>query len=160
MRFGSRILLACALTIASPFAAIADDWSSYDNARFLYAIDIPPGFSAIAEADNSDGGVSTSATGHAELRIWGAYLGDQDFASDIADRIQSETSDGWKISYDRRLDEEASWSGSKGDRVVYVRAITGCDDAVLYFRLEYDRSSLKAYDAVVGRLVKSLRPAC
>jgi hypothetical protein len=140
--------------------ASADGWGRYDNSRFAYAIDIPPGFSGVSEADNSDGGVSTSADGSAELRAWGAYLVDRNFKSDVADRVQSDSSEGWNISYDRRTANSASWSGSRGDRVFYARAMRGCDDAAIYFRLEYDRSQLKAYDPIVGRLVKSLHGTC
>jgi hypothetical protein len=94
------------------------------------------------------------------LRVWGAYLVDRDFKSDVADRVQSDATEGWVISYDRRTAESASWSGSKDGRVFYARAVLGCDDAAIYFRLEYDRSQLKAYDAIVSRLVKSLHGTC
>lgn len=153
------VLVGAAMAILSSNAS-ADDWGRYDNPRFAYAIDIPPGFSGVSEAENSDGGVSTSADGRAELRAWGAHLVDRDFKSDVADRVQSDSSQGWDISYDRRTAKSASWSGSKDGRIFYARAMTGCDDAAIYFRLEYDRSQLKAYDAVVGRLAKSLHGTC
>lgn len=158
----SRFLAALlgAVVAMAPLAAIAASWRHYVNARFAYAIDIPPGFSDVAEAANSDGGVSTSADGGAELRVWGSYLVDTDLKTEISGRVQSDTSDGWAISYDRRTTKSASWSGAKDGRVFYVRAVTGCDDAVVYFRLEYDRSDLDRYDDIVGRLVKSLRPTC
>jgi len=160
MRSGFAAILVGTLLTVAPFQASAGDWGRYDNPRFAYAIDIPPGFSEVAEAENSDGGVSNSADGHAELRVWGAYLVDRDFKSDVADRVQSDASEGWKISYDRRKAENASWSGSRGSRVFYARAMTGCDDAAIYFRLEYERADLKKYDAIVGRLVKSLHGTC
>jgi hypothetical protein len=160
MHSGFAGILVGALLAATSPQAFAGDWSRYDNPRFAYAVDVPPGFSAIAEAENSDGGVAMSADGKSELRVWGAYLVDRDFKSDVADRIQSDASDGWKISYDRRKAENASWSGSRGGRVFYARAMTGCDDAAIYFRLEYDRANLKRYDAIVGRLVKSLHGTC
>jgi hypothetical protein len=158
----SRYLVTLAgvvMTVAS-FHAIADDWGRYANVRFAYAIDIPPGFSGVAEAENSDGGVSASADGSADLRVWGGYLVDRDFKSDIAARVQSDTSEGWVISYDRRTGSNASWSGAKGSRVFYARSIKGCDDAAIHFRLEYDRADLDAYHDIVGRLVKSLHPTC
>jgi hypothetical protein len=153
------VMVGVGLAVAATQVS-ADDWRRYDNSRYVYGIDIPPGFSDVAEAENSDGGVSTSTDGMAELRVWGAYLVDRDFKSDIADRIQSDSSDRWDISYDRRTTDSASWSGSKGGRVFYARAAKGCDDAAIFFRLEYERSQLRAYDAIVGRLVKSLRGAC
>ena len=152
--------LICAVMAVAPLVAIAAGWGHYVNVRFAYAIDIPPGFSNVAEADNSDGGVSTSADGKAELRAWGGYLVDTRFKSEIAGRVQSDTSGGWAISYDRRTAGNASWSGSKDGRVFYMRAVKGCDGAAIYFRLEYDRADLDRYNQIVGRLVKSLRPTC
>lgn len=160
MRYGivARLVGAAIAVISS--GASAADWARYDNPRFAYAIDIPPGFSDVSEAENSDGGVSISADDRAKLRVWGAYLIDRDFKSDVADRVRSDSSEGWDISYDRRTAGSASWSGSKDGRVFYARAMTGCDSAAIYFRLEYDRSQLKSYDAVIGRLVKSLHGTC
>lgn len=149
-----------AVMIVTPLAAIAAGWGHYINVRFAYAIDIPPGFSDVAEADNSDGGVSISADGKAKLRAWGGYLVDTDFKSEIEVRVQADSLDGWAISYDRRTGSIASWSGSKGGRVFYERSMKGCDDAAIYFRLEYDRTDLDAYNNIVGRLVKSLHPTC
>jgi hypothetical protein len=160
MRSGFLAALIATILAVLPFDAGAADWSRYDNARFAYAIDIPPGFSRVAEADNSDGGVSTSADGKAELRIWGAYLVDSDFKSEIAGRVESDRSEGWAISYDRRTAKSASWSGSKGARIAYSRAVKGCDGAAIYFRIEYDRADMDGYSDIVGRLVKSLRPTC
>ena len=155
---GFAAVLVGALLAAAP--ASAGDWGRYDNPRFAYEIDLPPDFSAVSEAENGDGGVSRSADGEAELRVWGAYLVDRDFKADIADRVHSDASEGWKIPYDRRTAKNASWSGSKDGRVFYARAMKGCDDAAIYFRLEYNHSRLKLFDPIVGRLVKSLRSTC
>jgi hypothetical protein len=158
-----RVTFAAALVVAavgfSYVSAQADSWSRYENARFGYGIDIPPGFSEVAEAQNGDGGVSASADGTAELRIWGGYLVVGDFKSDIDDSVRSDQAEGWAISYDRRKADSASWSGSRGDRIIYVRAVKACDDSAVHFRLEYDRGDLDAFDAIVSRLVRSLR-AC
>lgn len=151
-----RMIAAGMLAFALAQAAAAAGWSSYGNARFGYSIDIPPGFSAIVEADNSDGGTSTATDGHATLRVWGGYIMQDSFAGEIAWSIDQDKSDGWTISYEKRGGKAASWSGTKGDRVFYERAVVGCDGAAAYFNLEYDRSAIKVYDKVVGRLVKSL----
>jgi len=149
-------MVAGFLAFALAQTAFAAGWSSYGNARFGYSIDIPPGFSSVAEADNSDGGISTSADGKATLRIWGSYINQDSFADEVASRIEQDKSDGWTIAYERRTAKAASWSATKGNRVFYQRAVVGCDSAAAYFDLEYDRSAIKTYDKVVGRLVKSL----
>ncbi|MDB5554545.1 MAG: hypothetical protein JWL86_4529 [Rhizobium sp.] len=158
MRIRLPVLLVAMIAASCISAVAAAHWTHYFNARFGYGIDIPPGFSEVQEADNSDGGVSRSAEGAAELKVWGAYLGDDDFATDVSQRVQSDTADGWMISYDRRTGENASWSGSKGAQILYMRAVKGCDGSAAYFQIVYDRSELKAYDTIVKRLVKTLRP--
>jgi hypothetical protein len=157
-----RTGLCLAITFLCAFSqpAGAAAWDSYDNQRFGYTIDIPPGFSPIAEADNGDGGIAKSPDGRDELRVWGNHLIAGDFSEEIASRVAADIADGWSISYERRGDRAASWSGRRGERILYVRAIKGCGDAAVYFRLEYRRASLAAYDAVVRRLVRSLKSAC
>ena len=157
MRTGLLKALVAIVLVVLGTSALADSWSRYENGRFVYGIDIPPGFSEIAEAENGDGGVSTSADGTAQLRVWGGYLVVGDFTSDVADRISSDQSEGWIVSYDHRKAASASWSGRRGDRIIYERAVKACDDSSVHFRLEYERADLDAYDPIVSRLVGSLR---
>lgn len=136
-------------------SAQATDLSTYGNARFGYRIDTPPGFSAVAEAANGDGGISRSHDGNAELRVWGGYLTKGDFQKEVRSRIDQDVADGWKVTYRKQHPAWASWSGTKGGRIFYARAIPACDGAAAYFRIEYDTSQKKAFDPIVSRLVKS-----
>lgn len=140
-------------------AAQADDWSTYHNARFGYQIDIPPSFSSVSEAENGDGGISSSADGHAELRVWGGYLTEGNFEDEVQWRIDQDVADRLTITYQEWKDSWASWSGIKDDRVIYQRAIKACGGAAAYFRLKYDKSQVKAFDKFIVRLVESLRSA-
>lgn len=149
------VLLALLTALTLP--AAASDWQRYGNARFQYWIDIPPGFSKVAEADNGDGGLASSADGAAELRVWGSYPTEGSLRAEAKERQALDRRDGWAISYQAQNKSGAVWSGAKGSRIVYTRAIPGCDRAVAYFRLEYDRERQKAFDPVVSRLVKSFR---
>lgn len=154
------ILIAAALVASLAPGVGAAGWGRYENGRYQYAIAIPPGFSSVTEAENGDGGVAMSEDGKAELRAWGSYITEQNFSAEIALRIDQDEADGWRISYDQRRANSASWSGTKANRILYARAVTGCDGAAIYFNLEYDRADLKAYDGIVARLVKSLKSAC
>jgi hypothetical protein len=156
MRIGNTVFWTVAAIVASS-AAFAAGWSRYGNARFNYWIDIPPGFSALDEAENGDGGVATSPRGHAELRVWGSYLTEGDFRREAEWRAKADSAEGWSISYHKLRPEWAAWSGSKGGRILYERAIPVCDGAAAYFRLEYDRDSASAFDPVISRLARSLR---
>lgn len=146
-----------ALLTAFALPAAASDWQRYGNARFQYWIDIPPGFSKIEEAGNGDGGVSTAPVGASELRVWGSYPTAGSLAAEARERQALDRRDGWAISYQTQNKSGAVWSGTKGNRIVYARAIPGCDRAMAYFRLEYDRERQKAFDPVISRLVKSFR---
>jgi hypothetical protein len=155
-----KIWIVAALLSLMASAVEADGWSRYVNTRFNYALDIPPGFSDVAESDNGDGGVSMSNDRRTRLSVWGNHITDGTFADEIARRVAQDKAEGWQISYDRRLPKAASWSGSRGDQILYQRSVAGCDDVAVYFRLEYDRSVLKANDPIVSRLVKSLQGQC
>lgn len=155
-----KTFLLGVMPIVVALSALADDWGRYQNPRFAYSIDVPPGFSAVAQADSGDGGISRSRDGSAELTVWGGYLASGDFATEVADRVRADVDAGWSIGYDHRRDASASWSGSLGPRVFYARAIKGCDDATISFRIEYDVMDLKSYHPIVDRLVETFRPTC
>lgn len=157
MRSAIRVGLMLAM---SSSLAIASDWSHYGNARFQYGIDIPPGFSSVAESDNGDGGVSVPPDGRAKLAVWGSYLVDQSFAAETQWRIAQARDDGWTITYRKQRARWAVWSGIKGNRIVYQRAIAACHDAAAYVRIEYDKDQATAFDPIVARLSKSLRGEC
>ncbi len=89
--------IAVALLFALP--ALADGWGRYINPRYGYHLPLPPGFSAVLEAENSDGG--TSSDGKADLSVWGANLLDTPFADEIAERMASDEADGWALELPR-----------------------------------------------------------
>jgi hypothetical protein len=144
-------------TLAATSQAFAGGWAPYGNARYNYWIDMPPGFSKIEESANGDGGTSRSPDGRAELAVWGSYPGENDFSRDVKWRVDQERSDGWSVDYQRLKSRWAVWSGSKGGRLYYERAIPVCGGAVAYFRLEYDKAQAGSFDPIVARLGKSLR---
>lgn len=153
-------ILICLAATAAP--ALADDWRPYANARFGYVVDLPPGFAISNEADNGDGMTLTSADKQAELRVFGANRMEQDFETEMKIRIGMDEKEGWKISYSKPAKSWASYSGSRKDRILYVRAIALCHDAVGYATIEYPKAALKQYDPIVQHLVKSLSapPRC
>lgn len=149
-RWASIVVAACAA-----WPALADGgWSVYGNARFGYLMPLPPGFSAVAEADNGDGGASRSADGGATLSVWGANLLDTPFETEIAGRMADDEADGWQLTYRRGNGAGASWSGTRDGRVLYMRGVPLCAGQAAFFRLEYAAAGMKAYDAAVTRMVK------
>src|SRR4051812_47136010 len=107
-------ILFAATCFASAFAA---DGLHYVNVWYRYAIDLPPGFSAVAESSNGDGGFSYSPDRKSKLAVWGANTVIDSFSSDIEDRIRSAQDDGWAIGYSKVTSKWASWSGTKDGRI-------------------------------------------
>lgn len=153
------LILGLAAVVAVALPASAAEWGRYANARYGYAVDVPPGFTGQGEADNGDGQRFVTADGRQVLRAWGTY-GDGPFAAEAQRRLAASKADGWTITYETVSMLSASWSGVKGERVVYSRAIASCGGARwAFFSLEYDKADLAANDAVVERLVKSFKAA-
>ena len=150
-----RFLLILLLLL--PAAAFAQSSETYVNARLGFAVEIPPGFTLMQEADSGDG--RTYAKGEARLLIWGNLLDGGLFEDEVATRRMAYLREGWDIGYNR---EEAGWaslSGTLAGSILYHRIIALCDDAAASFVLEYPRSMKKEMSPLVGKLVKSLRPA-
>lgn len=145
------ILLA--MLLAAP--SLADDWGHYVNPRFGYAIDIPPGFVGQGESANGDG--QTFETPTAELLVFGSTIVEGDFEDEVAARQSSWTAEGWSITYQATTPTWASYSGARGSRVFYERVIPLCGNAVGVFSLRYGTTDLSAFNAIIERLVRSLR---
>jgi hypothetical protein len=150
-----RGLVVAFLMLGSP--AFAAEWGHYENARFGYVIDIPPGFESQHEAANGDGQVFSTPT--AELRVYGGYILEGDFEDEIKALQQTAVEAGWTITYQAATPRWASYSGTQGSRIFYARAIALCDNAVAEFSLTYGKADLEAFDQIVERLVTSLKPA-
>ena len=156
MRTLLAALLVAAFTLATPSAAPAAEWGHYVNERFGVEADVPPGFAPGEPPANGDGlGFSTST---AKLGIFGSLISEGDFESNVRDRIGWSEADGWAITYKAVTPEWASWSGTRGSRILYVRAISMCGgDIIGAFEFEYSQADRAAFDPVVERLVGSLK---
>ena len=148
--------LLFALLLLLPLPAAAADWGHYANARFGYAVDVPPGFWAQDESDNGDGQVFKTPT--ATVTVFGGNVMEADFEAEAKAREGYATSDGWAITYQVSTPQKASWSGKRGARILYGRMIALCGGQQFgSFELEYSSADLKAFNPIVDRLVSSLR---
>lgn len=149
------LTLLLALLVTPAFAA---DWGRYENTRFGYVIDVPPDFSGSGEADNGDGQLFTRRDGTQTLRVYGGNIMQIDFEIEVGRAAEYLDGEGWDISYQRTTPRWASYSGSRGGMILYVRTITLCG-ATQYatFEYAYPKTAIKAADAVVERLVRSLK---
>ncbi len=150
-----RILFALLLVLATT-PVLAADWGHYVNERFGVAADVPPGFVPGEPPANGDG--LSFATPTAKLSIYGSLIVEGDFESVVAQRMKWTADDGWAITYQAVTPSWASWSGKRGSRILYARAVRMCGGAAIgAFELEYSEVDRKAFDPVVERLVASLR---
>lgn len=150
--------LICFLAIVLVAPAFAADWGQYDNARFGYTIDVPPGFAWGREADNGDG--RAFRDGATKLLVWGGNITEDSFEGAVTSAKNFAEADGWAISYEAVTPSWASFSGAQGKRILYQRMIAVCDGAYAAFRLEYSAVDLGKLEPVVERLVRSLTGGC
>ncbi len=155
-----RLALLLVLLAAVPVAVRADSGKLYGNARFGYFISIPAQFSVTdPEPENGDGREFHTADKSADLAVFGSFLADGDFATEIKSRIGYETQDGWNVTYQSAASSKAaSYSGSKGIRIFYARVILSCaGDAIAAYRLEYPFAQKAHYEAAIKALNATLR---
>jgi len=155
MRFVFNLILALilALTAAPVFAA---EWGHYVNDRFGVEADVPPGFVAGEPLVNGDGLRFSTPT--ARLSIYGSLIVEGEFMDAVQRGMKWSADEGWKLTYQAVTPSWASWSGKRGSRILYVRAIRMCGgDVYGAFELEYSEADRKAFDPVVERLVRSLK---
>lgn len=147
-----------ALVLALP-ASAADTWTNYANPRFGFAAVVPPGFALAQESDNGDGATFLSDDGRSELMLFGTQIVDGDFEDEVRQRIGWDANEGWAVNYDKVTPGWASYSGTRGPDILYVRGIVLCDGSAAYFHLRYPHDALKKFDPMIGRMVRALRPA-
>jgi hypothetical protein len=148
-----------AIFLAAAVPTVAGAPERYVNARFGYSIDIPAAIAGSrTDSENGDGATFHAKDGSAELRVWGSFLTDGGFADAVKERAALEEAGGWLITYRKSAGVRwAVYSGNKGDRIFYARAIPACaGDATAYFRLEYPKASTSKYDAALHMLNGSL----
>ncbi|MGB3337588.1 MAG: hypothetical protein WBA73_10450 [Devosia sp.] len=154
-----RIILVVILALfAAP--AFAQGRDHYDNGRFGYGIDIPPGFAGNGESDNGDGQAFATHGKPIDLLVWGAHLL-EGFETEVAQRMSWDGDEGWNVTYQATTPRWASWSAIKGSRILYQRMVLLCDGAsYAAFRAEYSVTDSAEMGPVVERLVQSLRGNC
>lgn len=149
-------IVVLAISLAGTIAVAADP-APYLNGRFGYSIDLPMDFKTILVPENGDGIGLESADGQAKLSVWGNNITEGGFSQESDLRRKFEIDDGWRFTYEKHGTSWASLSGVKGDRIIYIRQIALCDDAMGNFTLEYPAAKQKQYGPVVDRLVNTLK---
>lgn len=155
-----RLFTCLFLSAASALAAAparAADWWPYDNARFGYSIELPPGFGLTILADHGDGLALAPADKSAKLLVFATHGSGGDFSSEAKTRLVLAKQDGWQVSYSKMTAQGFSFTGVRRDRIVYGRGVALCNGASAFFQMDYAKADMQRYDAVVMRLARSLK---
>lgn len=154
-----RAVLGGLIALALPQAAIAQErWSTYRNDRFGTAIDYPSRFSAGRPPDNNDG-LSFSASDGAAFSVWGSFNALEHDLAGLEAFVRENREKDERITYRAAGKTWFVLSGTRGDRIVYKRyMISHRGEVVNGFEISYPAELAKAYDPIVVRMSKSLRP--
>ncbi len=152
--FWRATFLACSLATS----AIAAGFTPYENGRFNFKIDLPSDFKTVLIPENGDGIGLASVDGAAKLSVWGNYITEGGFTAESDFRRKLQVEEGWKFTYEKRGASWSSFSGVKDGRILYMRVIALCDDAIGNFTVEYPASEQRRYGPLIERLVGTLRP--
>jgi hypothetical protein len=86
------------------------------------------------------------------------FIIDTDFEGEVRKEIGWREDDGWNVTYQAITPSWATYSGKRGNRIFYIRAIRMCGGEIIgEFDLEYAAADVAAYDPIVSRLAGSLR---
>ena len=147
---------AALLALSLLISPAAGGWGHYDNARFGFSIDVPPGFVVQGESANGDGNSFTTPT--AELRAFAGNIVEGDFESEVRGEQSAITDEGFAITYQVTTPQKASFSGKHGARIVYGRLVAICGgQEFMGFVLEYSAADIAKFNPVIDRLVSSLK---
>ncbi len=150
------IFLILLVAGAAVSAAAQQEYKTYTNDRFGFSVAYPADYKAGEEPENDDGLVFTSPDGTAEIRVWAGYnVLDQDLNAKLSS--DSAAVDG-KIKYHLIKNNNGYFSSEKDGMIYYQRTLFRVNSEVFYnVRIRYPKSQKKNFDAVVKRVVESLR---
>ena len=129
-------------------------YKTYSNARFGYSISYPADLlTPQGEADNSDGQVFSGEG--AEMRVFGSNMLLNETLPKEYNALVKEKSKG--VTYKVFKNDFFVISGKENGKIYYQKTMKGANGAFLTFMIEYDESKSQPYDAVVTKIVKSLK---
>lgn len=150
-----RLLLTLLLALLT-LPALAFGWGHYENARFGYAIDVPPQFEGLGESDNGDGQIFRWMARAQLLTVWGGNAL-EGFEAETAAMLSTAADDGWNISYQATTPTWAHFTAERGERRLHQRMIALCGGTqYAAFMLGYAMQEVAEVALVIERLERSL----
>lgn len=160
-----RLMLTALAFLATP--AFAEDWTTYDNSRFGFSVQVPAtGWEAQPDPDNGDGRTWYSTDRRSVIKAWGSNVL-SDFKTESAERVAAEKDKGWNITADMGWNMDLAeglegWhvlSASVDGRMIQQKAIVTCQGTIsIFVRLENFESDFANFLPVTDTLINSLKP--
>lgn len=150
------LLLIVLLSLSAP--ALAQSWSHFENPRFGFVIDVPPGYTDSGTLHNEDGQVFTSPDGTAELTVLGGSVLPGSFNTEWERRQAAYAGAGWTLTYKPVAPNWTSFTGARSERRLYVKMLPLCGGTKQFamFSLEYPAADEADLGPVIERLASSL----
>jgi hypothetical protein len=153
-----RLVLSTTLS-ALPFAADAREaWATYRNTRFGTSIEYPARFRPGRPPDNNDG-LGFAASDRATLSVWGSLNVEEHDIAGLETFLREGVEASERITYRAAGNNWLVLSGTRGGRLFYRRYLfSHRNEIVNAFEISYPEALKAAYDPIVTRISKSLRP--
>jgi serine/threonine-protein kinase len=155
-----RAMLAAVLILLScpSYAQPREAWKIYVNDRFGTSIEYPSRFRPGRPPDNNDG-LSFTASDGATLAVWDSFNIDELDIKALEADISEGRVKGERITYRASGKNWFVLSGTRGDSLFYSRYLLSHRGEVKNaLEIVYPAALTSAYDPIVARISKSLRP--
>ncbi len=152
------LIIATLMSVLSPAPAAPEGWKLFANARFGTVIDYPARFKALPPPENGDGQAFEAIDG-GRLTVSAFHNVNDDTPQSFERFLRGgETGAYASVTYRAAGPDWLVLSGLRGGGIYYERIIFwSATGTVHHLVITYPAARKHAYDAVVGRLARSLR---
>jgi len=153
---------ACWLLVLglTAFGALADDWSTYSNARYGFSLQYPSNVFAVertAEAD--DGQVFVAKNGDARLLV-GTLSNESNFTpASYQSYLARNSYADYRLGYHRLGGSWFALSGEGNGKIFYEKVMFSCaGNRINSFAMIYRSEQRHIFDRIVERIENTFRP--
>lgn len=142
-----RIVVFIVAMLLGSAVAAEDGWYRYDNARYGFALDVPPGYAALPATTNTGDQVFTQAGGTGVLTVSGGTVEPGSFNQKWEATMAAYEGAGWTLTYEAKPPEWTSFTGTRDDRRLYVKMLPLCGGTRQFGQFAFEYAESEAGDA-------------